>query len=92
MASDYWLSKLFWDLQQPPAQAEYRADRLKVLERYPLKPEIRAAVLADDVAALSKFSNPYLLRFYFFAIGMKDDEFISQLRAISPQAAGGAHG
>jgi hypothetical protein len=92
MASDYWLSKLFWDLQQPPAQAEYRTDRLEVLERYPLKPEIRAAVLTDDVATLSKFSNPYLLRFYFFAIGMKDDEFIAQLRAISAQAAGATHG
>lgn len=83
MASDYWLSKLFWDLQQPPAQAEYRADRLKVLERYALKPEIRAAVLADDVAALAKFANPYLLRFYFFAVGMKDDEFIGKLRAMA---------
>lgn len=96
MASDYWLSKLFWDLQQPPAQAEYRADRLTVLARYDLKPEIRAAVLADDVATLSKFSNPYLLRFYFFAIGMKDDEFIARLRAMLPQdqahAAGTAHG
>lgn len=92
MASDYWLSKLFWDLQQPLAQAEYRADRLKVLERYELKPEIRAAVLADDVATLSKYSNAYLLRFYFFAIGMKDDEFIAQLRAMQPQAAGNAHG
>jgi len=92
MASDYQLSKLFWDLQQPPAQAEYRADRLKVLERYPLKPDIRAAVLADDVAVLSKFSNPYLLRFYFFAIGMKDDEFIAKLRAMAPQTAGASNG
>ena len=84
MATDYWLSKLFWDLQQPAAQAEYRADRLAVLERYQLKPEIRAAVLADDVSALSRYSNAYLLRFYFFAIGMKDDEFIGQLRTIAP--------
>jgi len=91
MASDYWLSKLFWDLQQPAAQAEYRADRLKVLERYQLKPEIRAAILADDVATLSKFSNAYLLRFYFFAIGMKDDEFIARLRTLQPQASSPAH-
>ena len=33
MTTDYWLSKLFWDLQQPAAQAEYRADRVAVLER-----------------------------------------------------------
>ncbi len=92
MASDYWLSKLFWDLQQPPAQAEYRSDRLAVLDRYALKPEIRAAVLADDVATLSHFSNPYLLRFYFFAIGMKDDEFIAQLRASAPSIEDAQHG
>lgn len=83
MATDYWLSKLFWDLQQPAAQTEYRADRNAVLNRYPLKPEVRAAVMADDVAALSRLSNPYLLRFYFFAVGMRDDEFIARLRAMA---------
>lgn len=87
MATDYWLSKLFWDLQQPAAQAEYRADRLAVLARYPLKPEIRAAVIADDVATLSRYANAYLLRFYFFAIGMKDDEFIGRLRAMALREA-----
>lgn len=92
MATDYWLSKLFWDLQQPAAQAEYRADRIPVLDRYPLKPEVRAAVMADDVASLSRLSNAYLLRFYFFAIGMKDDEFIAQLRAIEDQPSEVRHG
>lgn len=92
MATDYWLSKLFWDLQQPAAQAEYRADRIPVLDRYPLKPEVRAAVMADDVAILSRLSNPYLLRFYFFAIGMKDDEFIARLRTLSNRASEVQHG
>ncbi|WP_410962397.1 hypothetical protein, partial [Salmonella sp. SAL4355] len=58
---DYWLSKLFFDLQSPPAAAEYRADRKKVLDRYPLKPEVRAAVERDDVAYVAKLVNPYLL-------------------------------
>ena len=92
MATDYWLSKLFWDLQQPAAQAEYRADRVAVLERYPLKQDVRAAVMADDVAALSRLSNPYLLRFYFFAVDMKDDEFIAQLRAIVDTSQAVKHG
>lgn len=92
MATDYWLSKLFWDLQQPAAQAEYRADRIPVLDRYPLKPEVRAAVMVDDVAILSRLSNPYLLRFYFFAIGMKDDEFIARLRTLSNRAGEVQHG
>jgi hypothetical protein len=37
-------------------------------------------VLANDVSYLSKRANPYLLRYFFFAAGMKDDEFIRQLR------------
>jgi hypothetical protein len=30
---------------------------------------------------LAKLVNPYLLRFYFFAAGMPDAEFIKRLRA-----------
>ena len=78
--TDYWVSKLFFDLQQPELAAEYRTDRSAVLARYPLKPEVRAAVLADDVAALARLANPYLLRYYFTTIGTPDDVFIRRLR------------
>jgi hypothetical protein len=40
---DYWLNKLFFDLQDSAA-AEYRAGRAPVLDRYMLKPAVRAAV------------------------------------------------
>lgn len=78
---DYWLSKLFFDLQSPPLADEYRASRGAVLARYPLKPEVRAAVEADDVAYLSQLVNPYLLRFYFLMAGMPEDEFLRRIRA-----------
>jgi hypothetical protein len=78
--TDYWLSKMFFDLQGPAAAAEYRADRDKVLERYRLAPDVRQAVLDNDVAFLAKRTNPYLLRYFFFAVGMKDDEFVRRLR------------
>jgi hypothetical protein len=78
--TDYWLSKLFFDLQKPAAAAEYRADRGAVMARYPLSPQVTAALLADDVAALAPFVNPYLLRFYFGAVGMPDAAFIRGLR------------
>ena len=78
--TDYWLSKMFFDLQSPAAAAEYRADREKVLARYGLTPEVKQAVLANDVSFLSRRTNPYLLRYFFFAAGMKDDEFIRKLR------------
>lgn len=84
---DYWLSKLFFDLQSAPVAEEYRADRAKVLARYPLKPEVRAAVEADDVAALSRLVNPYLLRFYFLMAGMPEDDFLRRIRS-----TGGHHG
>ena len=78
---DYWLSKLFFDLQTPAVAAEYRADRAAVLARYPLKAEVRAAVEADDVAALAKLVNPYLLRFYFLVAGMPEDDFLRRIRS-----------
>jgi hypothetical protein len=76
---NYWLSKLFFDLQSPAAVAEFRKSRDEVLSRYPLSDEARSRVLANDVLWLSRRTNPYLLRYYFFAAGMKDDEFIRKL-------------
>jgi hypothetical protein len=76
---DYWLSRLFYDLQSPAAVAEFREDRDRVLQRYPLTTQVKEKVLASDVLWLSQRTNPYLLRYYFFAAGMKDDEFIRKL-------------
>ena len=81
MMRDYWLSKLFFDLQTPAAAEEYRADRDRVLDRYPLKPEVRHAVVQEDVAILAKLVNPYLLRFYFFAVGKSEAWFLERIRA-----------
>ena len=90
---DYWLSKLFFDLQNPALADEYRAGRKSVLDRYSLKPEVRAAVEADDVAFLAPRVNPYLLRFYFLMAGMPEDEFLRRIRSAgTPPAARRAHG
>jgi hypothetical protein len=90
---DYWLSKLFFDLQAPEAANEYRADRDKVLERYPLKPEARRAVVEEDVVALANWVNPYLLRFYFVAIGKPEAWFLERIRKAQPARVGEpAHG
>ena len=89
---DYWLSKLFFDLQSPPLADEYRADRNAVLARYPLKPAVHAAVEADDVAALARLVNPYLLRFYFLMAGMPEEEFLRRIRATASTPAGASRG
>lgn len=78
--TDYTLSKLFFDLQNTKAAAEYRADRTAVLDRYPLDPAIRAAVEKDDVATLAPLVNPYLLRYYCSAAGMPEAEFLEKIR------------
>jgi len=77
---DYWLSKLFFDLQSPALAAEFKADRNAVLARYALSPEVRAAISENNVPFLAARTNAYLLRYYFFATGMKDAEFIRKLR------------
>lgn len=78
--SDYWLSKVLFELQRPERAQRYRRDRTGVLAEYRLAPELREAVLADDVARLAPHTNPYLLRYFFAAIGMSDAEFIARLR------------
>ena len=81
--TDYWVSKLFFDLQQDPKLAsEYRADMPAVIGRYEIKPEFRKALLDDDVGTLAPLVNAYLLRFYFQIRGMPEGEFIARLHAL----------
>jgi hypothetical protein len=80
---DYWLSKLFFDMQTPANAAEYAADREAVLRRYPIKPEVLKSLREDDVAALAPKVNPYLLRFYFFATGKSEAWFLEHIRALA---------
>ncbi len=82
--TDYWLSKLFYDLQAPGTGARWRADRDSVLADYPLSPAMRQAVLKDDIAAIAPHVNAYLLRFYCAISGMTDEEFIARLRQLKP--------
>jgi Aromatic-ring-opening dioxygenase LigAB, LigA subunit len=87
---DYWLSKLFFDLQQPVLAAEFRENPAAVLARYPLDEPVKKAIAEHDVPFLAARTNAYLLRYYFFAVGMKDDEFVRRLReGPPPQVPGG---
>ena len=79
---DYWLNKLFFDIQQPALAAEYKKNRAAVLARYPMSAALRRAVESDDIAALAPHVNAYLLRFYFAICGMKDAEFIRRLNEL----------
>ena len=82
--TDYWLSKLFFDLQVPGAMGGWKSDPEAVLKDYPLRPEIREAVLKDDLETLAPHVNAYLLRFYFSMSGMTDPELLARLHAMKP--------
>jgi hypothetical protein len=96
--TDYWLSKLFFDLQHDPQlAAQYRTDMPGVIDRYEIKPDIRKALLVDDVGVIAPLVNAYLLRFYFQIRGMPEAEFIARLHAIrdkqgQPKQEARAHG
>jgi hypothetical protein len=81
--TDYWLNKLFFDLQQPGKSAEFKRDKLAVLANYPMDAKLRDAVLADDLAAIAPHANAYLLRFYYAILGVKDEDFIKRLNALA---------
>ena len=82
--TDYWVSKLFFDLQHDPALANaYRSDMPAVIARYPIASAIRQALLDDDVSKLAPLVNAYLLRFYFQVRGMPEAEFMKRLRAMA---------
>jgi hypothetical protein len=90
--TDYWVSKLFFDLQHDAKlAAEYRADMAAVVDRYEIKPDIRKALLEDDVGKIAPLVNAYLLRFYFQVRGMPEPEFIARLHALQERKAS-AHG
>jgi hypothetical protein len=80
---DYWLNKLFFDLQQPAVSAEFKKDRDVVLARYPMNADLRRAVIDDDIGKLVPHTNAYLLRFYYAILGVKDAEFIQRLNALT---------
>ena len=82
---DYALSKLFFDLQNPAIAVEFRADREKIFERYSIPEDVRSRIRENDVPFLAERTNAYLLRYFFFTTGMKDDEFIRRLQEGPPR-------
>jgi len=58
------------------------------LDRYPLRPEIREAVLTDDMRVLTRHVNAYLLRFYFGLCGMSEPELLDRLHALKESKDG----
>jgi hypothetical protein len=64
---------------------QFKANPEEIMSRYPLKPDVRKAALEGNIPFLQPLVNAYLLRFYFGYLGMKDDEFVTTVRACSPK-------
>ena len=87
---DYWLNKLFYDLTRSSLGADYKAERGLVLDRYPLRPEVRRALVEDDLAFIARagLANPYLLRYYFQLLGYDDEAVMAKLHAAAAPKGG----
>jgi hypothetical protein len=79
---DYWLNKLFFDIQRPEVAAAFKKDRDAVLARYPMSTELRRAVIEDDIGKFVPYTNAYLLRFYYAILGVKDAELVKRLNEL----------
>jgi hypothetical protein len=54
---DYWLNKLFFDIQRPEVAAAFKKDRDAVLARYPMSAELRRAVIEDDIGKFVPYTK-----------------------------------
>ena len=89
--TDFWLSKLFFDMQDLAVREQFRADPEAVMDRYHLPAQTQAAVRSSDLDYLAPRVNPYLLRYYCGYIDMSDEEFLRRIRATAP-AGPASHG
>jgi Aromatic-ring-opening dioxygenase LigAB, LigA subunit len=85
--TDYWLSKMMFDMQQPEKAAAFKRDLQAFLKDYPMRPALREAVIADDLTKIAPCVNAYLLRFFYTIRGVKDAEFIRRLNELPGQDA-----
>lgn len=77
--TDYWVNKLIFELQGPDGKDKWTNHRAETIDAYPIKPEIRKALLEDDLETLLPLVNPYLMRFYLLLCGYDDAASIAAL-------------
>jgi hypothetical protein len=89
-ASAYLVSKVLYRLHHRPEDlVAFEVDRDAYLARYPLPPELHAALRDDDIAALYRSgTNPYLLRAHCIGVRIPERVSLAALRS----AGGPAHG
>ncbi len=89
-AAAYWIDKAIYDMHHRPDDlGVYRRDPGAYLDRYPLAPASRSALIDNDVAALYRAGvNPYLLRAHCIGMGIPEDVSLAALRSCAVPADG----
>ena len=77
--TDYWLNKLIFELQGPDGKDQWSNHREEVIAKYRISPEIRKALMEDDIGTLLPLVNPYLMRFFLLMLGYDDEKSIAVL-------------
>lgn len=80
--TDYWLNKLMFDLQGPGAKERWQTRRAEIVAQYPLSPEVKRALLEDDIAVIQPLANAYLLRNFLLMCGYNDKQSIDLLHGL----------
>lgn len=81
-AEAYWLDKVLFELHHKPDDlAQYKRAPHAYLERYPLTPQMKAAIVGNDVAKFYLSGvNPYLLRAHCIGVGIPEAVSLAALR------------
>ena len=77
--TDYWLNKLMFDLPNNGGKATWMNDRAAFIDRYPLAPELKTALMEDDFAVIQPLANAYLMRNFLLMCGLNDDQSVEIL-------------
>ena len=87
----YGLNKVLFELHHKPDDlAAYHKDPGAYLDRYELTPRVRAAIAANDVAALYLAgANPYLLRAHCIGMGIPEAVSLAALRGAGKDTSHG---
>lgn len=81
------INQFFYDVQKAEGLDAFRSGRESYLDHYDFSPELRAAIVRTDIAAMYRAgANPYLLRFYCVNQGVPEGEYVQALHAMRDAA------
>ena len=83
-AEAYWIDRVLYDVQHDEAARDrFKDDPVAYVEKLPLSAERKAALATNAFGPLYLAgANPYLLRAHCLAMGVTEDAYLAQMRAV----------